>query len=206
MEFRSASDFRLRTTSLRFVGRARVRHHGLMRGRASRTNFGKERDAMSKWTWMLSAILALGLWPAVAHGQTSARSGSSGEKRYTADELKSRAYDQLMRKALSARVSVLKGEPYGVKKGEVNPYRRTKREKVLAICVDWIASTPDFFVGRTWSVQVGSNRYTRRTAAMFYCKKYQHARRQSCTCAFVDENDRNVLQLPKEFLARYAKP
>ena len=86
--------------------------------------------------------------------------------------------------------------------GSVFPYRTGKRAKSLAVCINWDRSTRYNIAYDGWASNSGYRQIGRsKNASMQDCLSAYS--KDTCKCELVDSNDKNVLEVPDEFLARY---
>jgi hypothetical protein len=152
------------------------------------------------------ALVAASVWIAAcpASAQQAARPAS-------VEELRLRAYDELMKQVLPKMTF-----SSGTEKGQYYDYRARKTQKALAICVDWTRHAANHYSpvpaggpaspsaaasSLRWSAETGQiTAEQARTKAMANCKA--NARKLDCQCVVADENDRNVLVIPNDFADR----
>ena len=88
--------------------------------------------------------------------------------------------------------------------GTVFPYRTEKRAKSLAVCINWDESSRYKIAEYGWSSFSGSRRIgASKTASMHDCQQNRESK-YTCECQIVDANDKNVLEVPDDFLTRYS--
>ncbi|MGQ0676616.1 MAG: caspase family protein [Rhodospirillales bacterium] len=116
----------------------------------------------------------------------------------TREEIAKSVYERVINKLFAQKFSATSsarvvGKPISI-------YRTEEQNKAIAACLDWSGNDVDAVVSRAdW---IGSD-YSFLTAARKYtlenCAKYEF---RGCKCQIVDENDKNVLQVPDEFYRR----
>ena len=117
------------------------------------------------------------------------------------NELKQKAYDKIMELALAgvATSGVGTGASYV---GKPNNYRTLGSGKVMAVCIYWSADSVGVLKTGGWATRTNVERPSMgalRNEAMQVCVKSEP---KGCKCQIVDENDKNVLQVPDEFYQR----
>lgn len=94
-------------------------------------------------------------------------------------------------------------------------WKSVGRKKAAAICIDWETSSPDeiaildsgggpddFAWGATWN----ASKVAHATAgAVNKCVDVRTSKKLTCKCVVVYENDKQTLQIPQSFVARFAK-
>ena len=87
--------------------------------------------------------------------------------------------------------------------GSLFPYRTQKRAKSLAVCINWDRSNRYSIDYIGWSYNSGYRAIgLSKTVSMRNCQQAYESK-YTCKCQIADSNDRNVLEVPDEFLARY---
>jgi hypothetical protein len=109
---------------------------------------------------------------------------------------------------------VTRGKPHFVGLPFERAYANADRPKALAICVNWTRSTPAelaFYSGSsqfqfvTGTGDCGPRDESQaKSCALSDCRRHAHCS-QGETCAVVDVNDRNTLELPSEWERRYIR-
>jgi hypothetical protein len=88
--------------------------------------------------------------------------------------------------------------------GTIFPYRTQKRAKSLAVCINWDRSNRYNIAFSGWSSNSGYREIGKsKTASMHNCKQ-AHESNSTCKCQIIDSNDKNVMEVPAEFLAHYS--
>ena len=81
-----------------------------------------------------------------------------------------------------------------------NRYLQMAKNKSLAVCVDWSASTPDKPVVRAYGLWQGArSQMSARDQAMAKCRDFQKGR-GNCDCTPLDDNWSSILVLPDRFV------
>lgn len=122
-----------------------------------------------------------------------------------AAELRRAVYDRLMSTALAQTL----GSGMGVgatQAGKPNDYRDLAGGKALAACTDWSARSVEALSllswGRAWNVE-RPLMSSIRESAIEACSRNA---KPGCTCQVIDENDKNVIEMPAEFSLRLMAP
>lgn len=91
-------------------------------------------------------------------------------------------------------------------------YKATRKNKALAACIDWGATTFDrvsFEFTYSYYTAEGSDRpifvSELMNSAIHACKKMKKKNKLNCDCVPVDKNGKSVLRVPKDVAARLAR-
>ncbi len=111
-----------------------------------------------------------------------------------AGDAREKIYNQLMAQLLNDIVP---------NTGQKFAYRSFEINKTLAVCIDWNGSNPnDIFYGGSWGAFGYEWTDESKREAMRTCQSEYESR--GCQCQVVDQNDKNVLQVPHDFLALHS--
>ncbi len=113
-----------------------------------------------------------------------------------------RAYDRVMGVLLTQTAQS------GIDTGKRNDYRSAPKPKAIAACLDWSAGSADGVTVGAWAsswIPPGGSGMPPRRDAMQKCERGNNVGKQ-CRCAIVDEDDANVLELPKNIAVASAAP
>ena len=113
-----------------------------------------------------------------------------------------RAYDRIMGVLLNQTAQS------GTDAGKRNDYRSAPKPKAIAGCLDWSGGSADSVTVGAWAsswIPSGSTGIPPRQDALQKCERGNKTPKQ-CSCAVVDENDTNVLELPRSIAVASAAP
>ena len=120
----------------------------------------------------------------------------------TREEVSKQVYDKIMIPLMTQKFSQFSG----IDSGKPINYRGEKPDKVVVSCIDWKGSTITSVTSRGSSLdwverwQQGASLGKLRRVAMDSCTTQRESK--GCKCQIVDENDKNVLQVPDDFYQR----
>jgi hypothetical protein len=143
--------------------------------------------------------------PKAAPGPGSSPPGAvqSQAKRFTTEEeVRAWAYQSLIETVSSQKVGSGTGAGQSYI-GKPSNYRSIADGKVLAVCIDWARSSSTHIHSAGWYTSYQDAAAPRmadlREGATTGCAR---AERNGCRCQIIDENGKNVLKIPEEFLKR----
>lgn len=119
--------------------------------------------------------------------------------------IRQKAYERIMEITLSRKITggTGLGQAYV---GKQNDYRNKSNGKAMAVCIDWSGRTINSIrtggSNFSWASDHAPRMQSIRESALQGCAKNEANR---CRCQIVDENDRNVLQVPDDFIGRVAE-
>jgi hypothetical protein len=116
-------------------------------------------------------------------------------------EVREKAYHRIMELALTGVTASGTGTGASYV-GKSNRYRALGSGKAMAVCVYWSANSIEALKIGGWSHNSNQDRPSMgalRNGAMEGCVKSEP---KGCKCQIVDENDKNVLQVPDDFYQR----
>jgi hypothetical protein len=125
----------------------------------------------------------------------------------TIAQIQGRMYRTLKANILSARIS--RG-PY-TRQRLADVYQTANKPKALSACMNWKESTASTPVFANWYFVIGdgacgpTNSAEARQCALNECIESELCSGAHETCTVVDINDRNVLELPPDWIARHRK-
>lgn len=124
-------------------------------------------------------------------------------ERFTdAGQVRQWAYESILDNADGAKITSGSGVGQSYV-GKPDSYRGKAGAKAIAVCIDWSRSTnKSIWYGgssRVWQDHSGPRMQRIRQQAEDNCAKYQT---KGCRCQLVDENGKNVLQVPDEFIQK----